>query len=69
MRKENGSIEYRWEVLGVLGGGERKRVPMKHRALVGNTVGKPGNVTWAEDSVDWGIHLDIQYIQFPLLTP
>lgn len=21
MRKENGSIEYRWEVLGVLGGG------------------------------------------------
>ena len=51
------------------GGGERIRVPMKHRALVGNTVGKPGNVTWAEDSGDWGIHLDIQYIQFPLLTP
>lgn len=47
------------------------RVQMKHKGSGGKQVGKPGNVTWAaaEDSVDWDKHLDIQHIQFPLLTP
>lgn len=47
------------------------RVQMKHRGSGVKQMEKPGNVTWAvaEDSVDWDIHLDIQHVQFPFLTP